>query len=132
MVIYMEQYAQLSDSELEVMQIIWEQGGTALFAKITAALDERNKKWKTNTILSFLNRLIEKKMLKVKKQGRLNEYIALVSQDDFMAEKTRVFVDKMYRGNTKSLVSTLLKQNFFSDDDYKEIIDFWKEGKDVK
>lgn len=132
MVIYMEQYAQLSDSELEVMQIIWEQGGTALFAQITAALDERNKKWKTNTILSFLNRLIEKKMLKVKKQGRLNEYIALVSQDDFMAEKTRVFVDKMYRGNTKSLVSTLLKQNFFSDDDYKEIIDFWKEGKDVK
>lgn len=128
----MKRFSKLSDSELEIMQIIWDNNGSALFAEIAASLNKMKKSWKTNTVLSFLNRLAEKEMITVKKQGRLNEYVAVVTQDYYMSEITKIFISKMYGGNIKSLICNLIKQDSFSEEDYNEIIDFWKDGRNVK
>lgn len=128
----MKKFSKLSDSELEIMQIIWDNNGSALFAEIAASLNKMKKSWKTNTVLSFLNRLAEKEVITIKKQGRLNEYIAVISQDSYRSEMTKIFVSKMYRGNVKSLICNLIKQDSFSDEDYNQIIDFWKDGSNIK
>ena len=40
-------------------------------------------------------------------------------------EQTHCFVDKIYGGNVKNLVSALLQENSISSDELKEIERFW-------
>lgn len=55
---------QISDYELELMKVIWNNGNTALYAEITAALSAKGMDLTKNTIITLLSRLIEKKLLK--------------------------------------------------------------------
>ncbi len=120
---------QISDSELEIMRVVW-QNGSALFAQIMAALSEKEMNWKPNTVLTFLARLNEKGFLKIVKHGRLNEYVALISEQQYLAGQTQTFIHKVYGGNAKGLVASLLKLDYISSNDIDELKQFW-EGADI-
>ncbi|NBH28053.1 BlaI/MecI/CopY family transcriptional regulator [Lachnospiraceae bacterium] len=116
---------QISESELVLMNIIWKNGGTALYSFIMEELEKEKNEWKKNTVLTLLSRLIDKKFLKTNKIGRRNEYAALVTQQEYQAMQTHSFLDRIYGGNVKNLVSTLLQEDIISSGDLKEIEDFW-------
>ncbi len=116
----------ISESELALMKIIWKNGGAALYSLIMEELGQDRNAWKNNTVLTLLSRLVEKKFLKVKKIGRRNEYIAVVTQAEYQTMQTHSFLDKVYGGNVKNLVSTLLRQDILSADELKEIESFWR------
>ncbi|MFV0400280.1 MAG: BlaI/MecI/CopY family transcriptional regulator [Oscillospiraceae bacterium] len=116
---------QISDSELEIMRIIWDRGGEAMYADIVGDLEEKELFWKKNTVLTFLARLVEKGLLQTSKVGRRNDYRALVSADDYLAQQTKTFVGKVYEGNVKGLVSTLVEQNLISSGDLDELRKYW-------
>ena len=118
---------QISESELVLMKIIWKNGGTALYSFVMDELEKDKNEWKKNTVLTLLSRLIEKKYLKTKKIGRRNEYVALVTEQEYQAMQTHSFLDKIYEGNVKNLVSTLLQQDILSADELKEIENFWRQ-----
>ena len=128
----MKTVRQISDSELELMRIIWYKGGYALFAEIMIEIQAKNKNWKANTVLTFLSRLVEKGMLMTRKKGRLNEYVSLISENDYMAEQTKNFLDKVYKGNVQNLFSTLIQQDCITSDDFQELQKFWNGGKEIK
>ncbi|MCI8969762.1 MAG: BlaI/MecI/CopY family transcriptional regulator [Lachnospiraceae bacterium] len=119
---------QISESELVLMKIIWKNGGTALYALIMEELAKEKNEWKNNTVLTLLSRLVEKKFLKVKKIGRRNEYVAVVTEAQYQAMQTHSFLDRVYEGNVKNLVSTLLRQDILSPDELREIEAFWRDG----
>ena len=119
---------QLSDAELELMRVIWSRGGRARFAQAMEALEGQGKDWKANTVLTFLSRLVEKEMLAVEKNGRLNVYVALLREEDYADQQTRSFLDKVYGGNAGRLVSSLLKQDCLTAEDLDELKAFWKKG----
>ena len=119
---------QISESELVLMKIIWKNGGTALYSLIMEELEKNNNEWKNNTVLTLLSRLVEKNFLKVKKIGRRNEYIATVTEAEYQTMQTHTFLDKVYGGNVKNLVSTLLRQDILSADELKELEAFWRKG----
>ena len=116
----------ISESELVLMKIIWKNGGAALYSLIMEELEQDRNAWKNNTVLTLLSRLVDKKFLKVKKIGRRNEYIAVVTQAEYQTMQTHSFLDKVYGGNVKNLVSTLLRQDILSTDELKEIEAFWR------
>ena len=116
----------ISESELVLMKIIWKNGGAALYSLIMEELGQDRNAWKNNTVLTLLSRLVEKKFLKVKKIGRRNENIAVVTQAEYQTMQTHSFLDKVYGGNVKNLVSTLLRQDILSADELKEIESFWR------
>ena len=90
---------QISESELVLMKIIWKNGGAALYSLIMEELEKDKNEWKNNTVLTLLSRL---------------------------GEKISSFLDKVYGGNVKNLVSTLLRQDILSADELKEIETFWR------
>ena len=94
---------QVSDSELELMKIIWENGGMALYADIMEKLAQTGRTWQKNTVTTLLSRLVEKGLLKTNKIGRRNEYTAIVSEEDYQADQMKCFLDKLYEGNAKGL-----------------------------
>ena len=78
---------QISDSELELMKIVWSAGGgTALYAQIMEALAGAGRTWQKNTVITLLSRLVDKGFLTVCKLGRRNEYAFRVAGTLFRAE----------------------------------------------
>ena len=117
---------QVSDFELELMKTIWGNGGTALYAEIAEALEKKGTPATKNTIISLLSRLIEKGFLKTNKIGRRNRYTALVSEADYRADQTETFLDKIYEGSAKDLISTLIQKEMISPDDYENLKKHWE------
>ena len=122
-------FPHISDSELEIMQILWNRGGSALFADIMTALSADNKRWKPNTALTLLARLGEKKAIYIVKHGRINEYVAQYTSEDYLTTQTRTFVDKIFGGDAKNLVASLLSQDYIDPNDMAELEQYWKELK---
>ena len=119
---------QISDSELELMKIIWGNGGTALYAQIMEALSKKGRTWQKNTIITLLSRLVDKGFLKTNKIGRRNLYTAIVSASDYQTAQTQTLLDKLYEGSAKGLVSTLIEKELLSTEDYEELKQFWESG----
>ena len=120
---------QVSNSELELMKIVWANGGTALYAHIMEELSKAGFTWQKNTVITLLSRLVEKGFLKVGKIGRRNEYTAAVSEEDYQAAQTQTLLNKLYEGSAKGLVSTLIQREMLSAEDYEELRQFWEKEK---
>ena len=119
---------QISDYELELMKIIWANGGTALYAEIVKALEDKGTPLTKNTIITLLSRLTNKGFLKTSKTGFRNQYIATVLETDYQETQTKTLIDKLYEGNAKGLVSTLIQKDLLSPDDYEDLRKHWKGG----
>ncbi len=52
--------------------------------------------------------------------------MATVTEAEYQTMQTHRFLDKVYGGNVKNLVSTLLRQDILSADELKEIETFWR------
>ena len=122
-----EKMQQISESELVLMRIIWGNGGTALYSFIMEELEKEQNEWKKNTVLTLLSRLVEKGYLKTNKIGRRNEYAALVTEQEYQAVQTNHFLDRIFGGNVRGLVSTLLQEDRLSAEELKEIEKYWEE-----
>lgn len=123
---------QISDYEFELMKIIWANGGTAFYAEIVKALEDKGTPWTKNTIITLLSRLANKGFLKASKTGFRNQYIAIVLETDYQEAQTKILLDKLYEGNAKGLVSTLIQTDLLSSDDYEDLRKHWQGGESNK
>lgn len=118
----------VSDYELELMKIIWAGGGSAVYAEIVKALENKGTPWTKNTIITLLSRLAGKGFLETSKIGlRRNKYIALISETEYQTAQTESFLAKVYEGNAKGLVSTLIQKDLLSSEDYEALKKHWKD-----
>lgn len=123
---------QISNSELELMKIIWAKGGNALYADIMEELVKTGRIWQKNTIITLLSRLADKGFLKVGKIGHRNEYTAVISEEDYQTTQTQMLLNKLYEGSAKGLVSALIQREMLSAEDYEELRQFWVKEKKGK
>lgn len=115
------------------MKVVWTEGdGPVLFAYLTEELAARGKPWQKNTLITLLNRLVNKGFLKAKKTGRRNEYTALVSESEYQTAQTKHFLDKIYEGSAKGLVSNLILGDLLTDGEYEELKALLEKGREEK
>ena len=113
---------QISDAELEIMKIVWgNPQEVTLFPYIMEGLAARGKPCQKNTLIVLLSRLMNKGFLSARKIGRRNEYTTLVSEAEYRTAQTKSFLDKIYEGNAKGLVSTLISGDLLTDEEYEEL-----------
>ena len=113
---------QISDAELEIMKIIWgNPEEVTLFPYIMDEMAAKGKPCQKNTLIVLLSRLINKGFLSAKKIGRRNEYTTLVSETEYQTTQTKNFLDKIYEGNAKGLVSNLIMGDLLADEEYEEL-----------
>lgn len=79
------------------------------------------------TFITLLSRLVEKGALKTNKIGRKNKYTATLSAEEYQLQQTTQFVNKVYEGDMKNFISTLLDNNLLSSSDYEELLQQWRE-----
>lgn len=120
----------ISDYELELMKIIWASGGTAVYAQIVKALEDKGTAWTKNTIITLLSRLAGKGFLQRSKIGlHRNQYTAVISETEYQTEQTENFLTKVYEGSAKGLVSTLIQKDLLSCEDYEDLKKHWEDSK---
>lgn len=123
---------QISDSELEIMKIIWSnRGEAALFSQIMEALAARGRPCQKNTLIVLLSRLVDKGFLSARKTGRRNEYTALVSEGEYQTAQTRSFLDKIYEGSAAGLVAALISGDLLAEEEYAELKQLLEKGKEA-
>ncbi len=121
----------ISDTELEIMKIIWANSEKAtLFPYIMEGLAARGKPCQKNTLIVLLSRLIDKGFLSARKIGRRNEYTTLVSEMEYQTAQTKCFLDKIYEGSAKGLVSNLIMGDLLTDEEYEELKKLLEKGKE--
>lgn len=96
----------LPDSELELMQIIWQKEPPVSRTEIEESL-KNDHALAATTILTLLTRLCEKGFLQIEKQGRANLYTPLISQREYLASESRSLLDKLYGGSIKTFANAL-------------------------
>ena len=119
---------QISNCELELMKIIWGSKGKALYADIVKALEEKGTPWTKNTIITLCSGLVDKGFLKTNKIGRRNEYTSVISEAEYQATQTQDFLEKIYEGDAKGLVATLLQKDLLSCEEYEDLKRHWERG----
>lgn len=122
---------QISDAELEIMKIVWgNPDEVTLFSYIMDGLAARGRPCQKNTLIVLLSRLMNKGFLRARKIGRRNEYTALVSEADYQTAQTRNFLDKIYEGSAKGLVSNLIMGELLTDEEYEDLKKLLERGRE--
>ena len=102
----MKEIKRLPESELEIMQIIWRETAPVSRAVIEHTLNEKHPLAPT-TILTLLTRLCDKGFLSQKKAGRTNVYEPLITEKDYLASESRLFLDRLFNGSVANFAVAL-------------------------
>ncbi|WMM24148.1 BlaI/MecI/CopY family transcriptional regulator [Tissierella sp. MB52-C2] len=115
--------AKISDAEYEIMKIIWNEEGEVTTADIVEKLGEDNS-WKLTTILTLANRLVDKNVLSLRKEGRINYYSPNISKEEYKSYQANDFIEDMYDGSVKSLIASLYNTKKIKKEDIDELKDW--------
>ena len=96
----------LPESELEIMQIIWKEPAPVSRILIEERLQQEHPLAPT-TILTLLTRLCEKSFLKMKKEGRTNNYYPVITEKEYLASESRSFLDRLFQGSVANFAAAL-------------------------
>lgn len=96
----------LPDAELEVMQAIWACTPPVARTEINEILKDTHPMALT-TLLTLLTRLSEKGFIKIEKVSRSARYIPLVTQEDYLAEQSKRFFEKLCGGSLSTFATAL-------------------------
>ncbi|MDO5416709.1 MAG: BlaI/MecI/CopY family transcriptional regulator [Lachnospiraceae bacterium] len=96
----------LPDAELEVMQAVWACTPPASRTDIDEKLKLTHPMALT-TLLTVLTRLAEKGFIQIEKAGRSARYLPLVRKEDYLAQQSRNFLEKLCGGSLSTFASAL-------------------------
>lgn len=105
----------LPDSELEVMQALWQCTAPATRKDIEAILLPRHPMAMT-TLLTLLTRLSEKGFLSIEKVGRSSRYTPLIREQDYLAAQSRHFFHTLCGGSLSTFASALTDSGLTRED----------------
>ena len=117
----------ISDAELAIMEILWEQApltATEVAERIPAERD-----WSLPTVKTLLSRLLSKAAVEHSADGRRFLYSPLVEREDYVTHESRRLVDRLFGGKFMPLVAHLAEQEKLSDADIADIEELLREMK---
>jgi BlaI family penicillinase repressor len=115
----MENRPEISESELEIMKVLWAKG---LPMSVQDICDEMiNKEWKYSTVATLLGRMAKKGAIEGRKKGYVYYYTTLLNEKEYKISQAKKFVGKLYDGSVKNLVVTLFENKELSDEEVAEL-----------
>jgi BlaI family transcriptional regulator, penicillinase repressor len=119
----------ISEAEWQVMKALWGKG-SATANEVVEALAGATA-WKPKTIRTLLNRLVQKKALGYKKDGREYLYHPLIKEDACVRAESRSFLQRVYGGAVTPMLAAFLESENLSAGEIaelKRILDQKKRG----
>lgn len=110
----------ISDAEWEVMKVFWSRSS---FSTANEIVDELSKfaSWKPNTIKTLISRLVKKKALGYKEDGKTHLYFPLVQEQECIKAESKSFLKRVYGGALKPLLVNFLNEEKLTQEEIEEL-----------
>lgn len=117
--IIMSTMPNISNSELEIMKIIWKNKLTTT-NKIIEELEDETE-WKPNTIKTLVNRLLNKNAIGFSKVGKEYYYYPKVMEEEYITKQSESFINALFNGSINSMLLSFVKNKKLSKKDLEEL-----------
>ena len=114
----------ISESELEVMKVLW-RAGTALTVTDIRGELQRSRGWEATTVKTLISRLVSKGVIKQEKKN-VYYYSPLISESEYNSWATRDLIERLYSGSAMGLISALVRSDSLSQTDIEELRSMFK------
>lgn len=120
----MRERKNLPDSELDIMLAVWGSQGAATAPAILEALE---RPLTASALHSYLKRLEEKGYLRCEKEGRVNRYTPLISEEAYRRQAGGAVLEKLYDGSLKTFAAALWDGGRLTTSQVSELRDYLDE-----
>ena len=114
----------ISDSELEVMKLLWQAGDALPVTEIRETL-QRTRGWEATTVKTLVSRLVSKGALRQEKRN-VFYYSPLITEREYNAWATDSLIRRLYNGSARELVAALVRSEGLTQQDIAELRDLFK------
>lgn len=118
----------LPDAEFEIMKAVWQCKTVITSGAIMSLLS--NNKWKAQTVLTLLGRLVERGFLDTEKNSKERIYSSLINEEEYLQFETDNFFNRFHHNSFSSLVSTLYQGKRLNESDLQELREWIKKRGD--
>lgn len=110
---------QISDSEWEVMMVLWARAPLGAQQVIAALAGRRS--WNQRTVRTFLNRLVKKGAVAYTPEGNRYLYRPAVSREQCIREESRSFVSRVFAGDAGAMLVQFVQQARLNAEEIKQL-----------
>lgn len=111
---------QPTPAELEILKLLWEQG-TLTVRDVMEALNQDGRERAYTSVMSLMNVMTDKGLLKRTPVGRAFEYSAKVEREQTLGQMLSDLLGRAFEGSASALVAQLLDQANPTKDELEEI-----------
>ena len=101
----------VSEAEKSVMDVLWQESP---LSSVEVVEKLQSQEWSEKTVKTFLNRLVKKGVVSFEKDGRRYLYSPAIEREEFLADESEGFLDKVFKGNMKELLATFVENKQLS------------------
>jgi BlaI family penicillinase repressor len=116
----MKRNPRISEAEWKVMKVVWSLGPCSA-GQIIESLTGSDPGWHPKTVKAFLTRLVKKKVLGFRKEGRAYLYRPLVAEKDCVDAASESFLSLVFGGSLKPMLAHFVEQKKLSGDEIREL-----------
>lgn len=122
---------ELSKCEGMVMKTIWSSEDILTMQEITVKVNALfHKTWKTQTVSTYLARLVKKGYLSMERQGRLFYYHPLITEEDYARTEITKCVDMWGNTTMGTLLSAFTQTKGLTEEEREYIRSILDDGRD--
>jgi BlaI family transcriptional regulator, penicillinase repressor len=118
----------ISQAESVVMDVLWR--SSPLCAEDVVAELSQAQGWEAATVRTLLGRLVKKKALATKKDGRRFLYRPKIKRDDFVTTESQNLIDRFFDGRLGPLVTHFSERRKLTAKDVADLKRLVKEFED--
>ena len=109
----------ISDAEAVVMEALW--ADHPLTAEQVIAQVAERQGWSEATVKTLLNRLLKKKAIAAKRDGRRYLYRPKVKREDYVSAQSRDLLDRLFGGRLAPFISHFSEKQDISEEEIAEL-----------
>ena len=114
----------ISDSELEVMKLLWQAGDALPVTEIRETL-QHTRGWEATTVKTLVSRLVSKGALRQERRN-VFYYSPLITEREYNAWATDSLIRRLYNGSARELVAALVRSEGLTQQDIAELRTMFK------
>jgi BlaI family transcriptional regulator, penicillinase repressor len=116
----MSRIPRISETEWEIMKIVWALAPCTA-SDIIAALSATDPSWHPKTVKTLLNRLVGKRALAFRKEGRAYLYRPIAKEKDCVDAASESFLERVFGGSLKPMLAHFVEQKKLSAEEIQEL-----------
>lgn len=110
----------LSDSEFEIMKILWSRDDAMTSNEILDGM-KGHRDWKLASLMTVLARMVEKGYVYCDRSTRTNYYNAVVGEQQYKVDEGEQLLDKLFHRSITKFIDSLYQAEKFSAEEIKEL-----------